>query len=165
MKEERGAPSSERPAAAPADNRIVLKDGPSVRRETETLGCHPGGRKVVGATGFEPATPCAQGEGTHTTGGSGRPLPLVFLRKFSIWGNCSKPRATTDCQPIVSQRLIEDAPKERSSQSTDPDLQSPAISNHIERVVRLWISILVGMMTHATMITATIFEGRNQDVS
>jgi hypothetical protein len=42
VKEERGAPSSERPAAAPADNRIVLKDGPSVRRETETLGCHPG---------------------------------------------------------------------------------------------------------------------------
>src|SRR3954471_7382603 len=23
--------------------------------------CHPGTRKVVGATGFEPATPCAQG--------------------------------------------------------------------------------------------------------
>ena len=24
--------------------------------------CHPGTRKVVGATGFEPATPCAQGK-------------------------------------------------------------------------------------------------------
>ena len=32
-------------------------------------------------------------------------------------------------------------------------------------VVRLWISILVGMMTRATTITTTIFEGRNQDVS
>src|SRR5690349_14971184 len=67
-----------------------------------------GARRVVGATGFEPATPCAQGEGTHTTGGSGRPLPLVFIRKFPTWGNCRKPRAATDCQPIVSQRLIED---------------------------------------------------------
>src|SRR4030095_17253512 len=64
---------------------------------------------MVGATGFEPATPCAQGEETHTTGGSGRPLPLVFLRNFAIWGNCRKPRAATDCQPIVSQRLIEDS--------------------------------------------------------
>src|SRR5690348_7215091 len=58
--------------------------------------------------GFEALTPCAQGEETHTTGGSGRPLPLVFLRKFSTWGNCSKPRATTDCQPIVSQTLFDD---------------------------------------------------------
>jgi hypothetical protein len=40
----------------------------------------------------------------------------------------------------------------------------PAISIHIERVVRLWISILVGMMTRATTIAATIFEGKNQDV-
>src|SRR5215510_5930094 len=64
--------------------------------------------EVVGAAGFEPATPCAQGEGTHTTGGSRRPLPLVFLRKSSTWGNCSKPRATTDCQPIVSQTLFDD---------------------------------------------------------
>jgi hypothetical protein len=68
----------------------------------------------ISAIAFEPATPCAQGEQTHTTGGSGRPLPLVFLRTFSTWGNCSKPRATTDCQPIVSQRLIEDPlPKAR----------------------------------------------------
>src|SRR4051794_5393779 len=72
--------------------------------------------EVVGATGFEPATPCAQGERTHTTGGSGRPLPLVFLSNFAIWGNCRKPRAATDCQPIVIQRLIEDRlPKARPS--------------------------------------------------
>ena len=28
--------------------------------------CHPGTRKVVGATGFEPATPCAQGRNNAT---------------------------------------------------------------------------------------------------
>src|SRR6266542_5167508 len=71
-----------------------------IHRRVKTL------RIVVGATGFEPtcadatagrpATPCAQGKRTHTTGGSGRPLPLVFLRKFSTWGNCRKPRAATD---------------------------------------------------------------------
>ena len=64
--------------------------------------CYPGTRKVVAATGFEPATPWAQGERTHATRGSGRPLPLVFLRKFPTWGNCRKPRAATDCQPRPS---------------------------------------------------------------
>ena len=125
---------------------------------------NPGLQKVVGATGFEPATPCAQGEQTHTTGGSGRPLPLVFIRKFSTWGNCNKPRATTDCQPIVSQRLIDEPlPDARTNRQILTCSCLPSI--HIERVVRLWISILVGMMTRATTITATIFEGRNQDVS
>jgi hypothetical protein len=64
-------------------------------------------RKMVGATGFEPATPCAQGGTSGSTGGSGRPLPFVFLRNFATWGNCRKPRAATDCQPIVSQRHLQ----------------------------------------------------------
>ena len=70
--------------------------------------CHPGTRKVVGAAGFEPAsasdtagrpaTPCAQGERTLTTGGK-RPLPLVFLRNFAIVATAGN----LEPLPIVSQ--------------------------------------------------------------
>ena len=60
--------------------------------------CYPGTRKVVGATGFEPATPCAQGERTLTTGGK-RPLPLVFLRNFAIVATAGN----LEPLPIVSQ--------------------------------------------------------------
>ena len=87
--------------------------------------------------------PCAQGERTHTTGGSGRPLPLVSLRNFAIWGNCRKPRAATDCQPIVSQQPLEDLSPERSYQPTASDLQSPAISLPVHigthRAVFTWV--------------------------
>ena len=36
-------------------------------------------------------------------GGSGKPLPLVFRRKFATWGNRRKPRAASHCRPIVSR--------------------------------------------------------------
>ena len=67
--------------------------------------------------------PCAQGERTHTTGGSGRPLPLVFLRKFAIWGNCRKPRAATDCsiaviKPIKDDHESDTAPKRMADEGS-----------------------------------------------
>src|SRR4051812_34223185 len=42
--------------------------------------CHPGTRKVVGATGFEPATPCAQGK-------LGRPRKVLIFERFAASEN------------------------------------------------------------------------------
>ena len=49
---------------------------------------------------IQTSDPCAQGERTHTTGGSGRPLPLVFPRKFAMLGQLQE---TVSRYPIVSQ--------------------------------------------------------------
>ena len=42
--------------------------------------CYPGTRKVVGATGFEPATPCAQGK-------LGRPRKVLIPERFAASEN------------------------------------------------------------------------------
>ena len=73
----------------------LLRDRQILRR-AKTLG------KLVGAEGFEPPTLCSQSI-PWGNWGSGKPLPLVFLRNFATWGNPRKPRAATHCQPIVSR--------------------------------------------------------------
>src|SRR6266850_3937100 len=64
---------------------------------------NPETRNLVGATGFEPATPCAQGKMHEAIGGSARPLPLFLLGNFTILGNTRTLRAAPVCHPFVTR--------------------------------------------------------------
>ena len=61
---------------------------------------------MVGATGFEPATPCAQDGKEEATRGSARPLPRFFLINSITWGNTRTHRAATACHPFVTRLSI-----------------------------------------------------------
>jgi hypothetical protein len=52
--------------------------------------CYPGTRKVVGATGFEPATPCAQGR--CATRLRYAPRPLAIIASVGEWPSHRAPR-------------------------------------------------------------------------
>ena len=61
---------------------------------------------MVGATGFEPATPCAQDGKEEATRGSARPLPRFFLINSITWGNTRTHRAATACHPFVTRLSV-----------------------------------------------------------
>ena len=52
---------------------------------------------------LERATSWFVGRRKESTGGSGTPLPLVFIRKLATRDNPPQPRAATDCQSFVSR--------------------------------------------------------------
>ena len=61
--------------------------------------------------------------------------------------------------------LVGEAPSKTATHGRVRCLCAISIPLPVNNSRYLWISILVGLMTRATTIAATMFEGRNQDVN
>jgi hypothetical protein len=60
-------------------------------------------KRLARPAGLEPATSWFVACGKETTGGGGKPLPLILLAFCQTPNHLRPPRAATDCQSFVSQ--------------------------------------------------------------